>query len=433
MPASEASSPAPFSEPLLPQLSLPSSPYYTAKHHRLRSYVRNFVDTVLAPHAPEWEQAGQVPDHVFRQFCAAGLNIVRPLVDVADAGGVASPAGIGLEEWDTWCSVIQGDELSRLGWCGVTWGLSGGNSIGCPPIARFGTAEQRQKWLPRVARGEIRFCLGITEPDAGSDVANIKTRASKERGVYVVNGAKKWITNGIWADYCTTAVRTGGSGHGGVSLLVVPLKAKGVTRRRMENTGVHASGSTYITFEDVEVPLDHLIGEENDGFKLVMSNFNPERLSLATAALRLSRVCAHDAYRYACDRETFGKKLIDHEPIRNKFAEMGLSIEPAHAFLEQLIYIIDTSQKTGVPVNVGGMTALLKVMSTRCLEKVCRDAQQIMGGAGYSKTGRGARIEQISRDVRVHVVGGGSEEIMTSLAVRQEARDVKLRAQRSKM
>jgi len=192
-------------------------------------------------------------------------------------------------------------------------------------------------------------------------------------------------------------------------------------------------GSTYITFEDVEVPLDHLLGEENKGFPLIMSNFNPERLSLATAALRLSRVCVRDAYEYACDRETFGKKLIEHDAIRQKFATFGLLIEPAHAFLEQLCYIIEQSRVTGKEVNIGGMTALLKVISTRCLEKVCREAQQIMGGAGYAKSGRGARIEQISRDVRVHVVGGGSEEIMSSLAVRQEARDVQIRARANKI
>jgi alkylation response protein AidB-like acyl-CoA dehydrogenase len=161
-----------------------------------------------------------------------------------------------------------------------------------------------------------------------------------------------------------------------------------------------------------------------------MSNFNPERLSLATAAIRLSRVCAYDAYTYACERETFGKKLIDHPGIKAKIATFGLLIEPAQAFLEQLCYIIETSRVSGKEVNIGGMTALLKVMSTRCLEKVCREAQQIMGGAGYTKSGKGARIEQISRDVRVHVVGGGSEEIMSDLAVRQEARDVKLRAAR---
>jgi alkylation response protein AidB-like acyl-CoA dehydrogenase len=176
--------------------------------------------------------------------------------------------------------------------------------------------------------------------------------------------------------------------------------------------------------------VENLLGRENHGFQLIMSNFNPERLALATAALRLARVCAQDAYTYACDRETFGKKLIEHASIKSKIASFGLLIEPAHAFLEQLCYIIETARVTGQEVNVGGMTALLKVMSTRCLEQVCREAQQIMGGAGYAKTGRGARIEQISRDVRVHVVGGGSEEIMLDLAVRQEARDVKLRAQK---
>lgn len=428
-----SSAPAPFAEPLLPQLDLANNPYYTDKHHKLRAYVRNFVNTELLPHAQEWEQAGQVPDSVRQKFCDAGFAIVRPVVDEEDAGGVTPPAKIPHKEWDTLCSVIVGDELARLGWCGVTWGLSGGNGIGCPPIARFGTKAQRKRWLPKAARGELRFCLGITEPEGGSDVANIRTTAERKGNHYIVNGSKKWITNGIWADFCTTAVRTGGPGHAGISLLVVPLKLPGVTVRRMENQGVNASGSTFITFDDVHVPHDHLLGQENGGFRLIMSNFNPERLSLATAALRLSRVCVQDAYEYACERETFGRKLIEHEAIRMKFATFGLLIEPAHAFLEQLCHIIEQSRLSGKEINIGGMTALLKVMSTRCLEKVCREAQQIMGGAGYSKSGRGARIEQISRDVRVHVVGGGSEEIMSSLAVRQEARDVKLRAEKSKL
>ena len=426
---------APFSEALLPQLDLPSSAnlYYKPKHDRLRKYVRDFVETELAPHAAEWEASGQVPEPVRRLYCSKGFTVVHPVRDVADTGGIRLPADIPYEEWDTWCGVIVGDELNRLGYVGVIWGLAGGNGIGCPPISKFGTREQRQKWLPGAAKGDLRFCLGITEPDGGSDVANIRTTAEKRGNVYVVNGSKKWITNGIWADYCTTAVRTGGNGAAGISLLIVPLKAQGVRTRRMDNTGVHASGSTYITFEDVEVPIDHLLGRENHGFPMIMSNFNPERLSLATAALRLSRVCAQDAYQYACERETFGKPLIEHPAIKAKIAKFGLLIEPAHAFLEQLVHIVETGRVSGKEVNVGGMTALLKVMSTRCLEKVCREAQQIMGGAGYAKTGRGARIEQISRDVRVHVVGGGSEEIMLDLAVRQEARDVKARATTAKM
>ncbi|RMD45057.1 hypothetical protein DV735_g230, partial [Chaetothyriales sp. CBS 134920] len=423
--------PAPFSEPLLPQLDLPTNLYHTAKHERLRAFVRNYVDTCLAPYAQEWEEKGEVPGEVRTKHCQLGFAVVHPIIDPADAGGVELPAGIPYKEWDTWCSVICSDEFARLGWSGPIWGLTSGNSIGCPPISRFGTAEQRQRWLPKTARGEIRFCLGITEPDAGSDVANIKTTAIRKGDKYIVNGSKKWITNGIWCDYCTAAVRTGGPHHGGISLLVIPLKnQKGVTTRRMYNQGVHASGSTFIEFDDVEVPIENLIGPENGGFALIMSNFNPERLSLATMSIRLSRVCILDAYNYALERETFGKKLIEHHGIKQKFAEMGALVEPAQAFLDQLCYIIETSRTSGVEVRIGGMTALLKVMSTRCLEKVVRECRQILGGAAYNKSGKGARLEQISRDVGVHVIGGGSEEIMTDLAVREEARDVVRRAKK---
>lgn len=191
------------------------------------------------------------------------------------------------------------------------------------------------------------------------------------------------------------------------------------------------TGSTLLIFEDVEVPAENMVGPENGAWSIIMSNFNPERLNIAAAAIRLARVCATDSYLYACRRETFGKPLIEHPHIRSKIAGFGLQIEPAQAMFDQICYIIESGRISGKPVNVGGMSALLKIVSTRCLEHVCREAQQIMGGAGYARTGPGARIEQISRDVRVHVVGGGSEEIMMDLAARQEIRDVKLRAAQS--
>ena len=240
------SAPAPFSEPLLPQLDLPTNPYYNPKHHALRAFVRNYIDTDIAPYAQEWEQKGEVPESVRQKHCSLGFAVTHPIIDPTDTGGVKLPNGIPYDDWDVWCGVIVGDEFNRLGWCGPMWGLGGGNGIGCPPISRFGTQEQRQRWLPKVARGEIRFCLGITEPDGGSDVANIKTTAIRKGVKYIVNGSKKWITNGIWADYVTAAVRTGGPQHAGISLLVVPLKnTKGVTTRRMYNQGVHASGKLF--------------------------------------------------------------------------------------------------------------------------------------------------------------------------------------------
>ncbi|KAJ5737008.1 uncharacterized protein N7483_002133 [Penicillium malachiteum] len=418
---------APYSEPLLLQLDI-RNPYYTNLHHNLRAWIRDYVEREIAPSAQEWENAGQVPKEAYKRHCQLGFNIVSPLTTEENAGGISLPGNVPHDKWDTWCSLIVTDELTRVGFVGPIWGLGGGNSIGCPPIARFGTPEQQRRWLPGVAKGDIRFCLGITEPDAGSDVANISTTAKREGDHYIVNGAKKWITNGLWADFCTAAVRTGGPGRSGISVLVIPLAAEGVTRRRMFNSGVNASGSTFIELDDVRVPAENLIGEENKGFPLILSNFNPERLALACASLRLARVCAEDAFNYAIQRETFGSPLIKKQAIQSKIFKFGLMIEPAYAYMEQLVNIIELTKDRPVDdVKIGGQTALLKVMSTRALEKSVREAQQIFGGAGYNKAGKGARIEQISRDARVHVVGGGSEEIMQGLALQEETKALRTR------
>ncbi|KAL3420367.1 acyl-dehydrogenase [Phlyctema vagabunda] len=426
---------APYAEPLWYSRNV--SPHYNESHRKLRAAVRRYVDDELLPNAFEWEEAGRVPDAVFKRHAELGYLALS-----TDLEGVVLPGNVSREKWDEWHNVIVTDELSRIGYTGVIWGLGGGNGIGVPPIVNFGTAAQKAQYLPGVADGSIRFCLGITEPDAGSDVANIKTTALRQGDQYIVNGTKKWITNGIWADFVTAAVRTGGPGASGISLLIIPLKAAGVSKRQMHNSGVGASGSTFITFDDVRVPVANLVHKENRGFEVIMSNFNAERKSIATSAIRLSRVCVEDAWKHACMRETFGKKLIENAIIRAKFVRMGRMIEPAWAFLEQLTWLIEMSKKDdSKSIRIGGMTAMLKVVSTRCLEKCVREAQQIMGGLGYARGGKGGRIEAISRDVRVMAVGefkvplnwyikrltvegGGSEEIMSELAIREESKDL---------
>lgn len=158
---------APYSEPLLPQLDV-QNPYYTDLHHNLRAWVRDYVDTSIAPYAAEWEAAGQVPESVRRRHCELGFSIVHPLTTEENAAGLSLPGNVPRDKWDTWCSLIVSDELTRVGYVGVIWGLGGGNGIGCPPVAKFGTPEQQNRWLPGVAKGDIRFCLGITEPDGTS-------------------------------------------------------------------------------------------------------------------------------------------------------------------------------------------------------------------------------------------------------------------------
>ncbi|RDL31528.1 putative acyl-CoA dehydrogenase [Venustampulla echinocandica] len=389
--------PTPYAEPLWYSRNV--SPHYTDSHRKLR--------------------AAAFKRHAELGYLALSTGL----------SNVPLPGGIPFEEWDSWHTLIVSDELTRVGYTGVSWGLGGGNGIGVPPIVNFGTQALKDKFLPGVADGSIRFCLGITEPDAGSDVANIKTTAIRKGDQYIVNGSKKWITNGIWADYVTAAVRTGGPGATGISLLIIPLAAPGVSRRLMHNSGVGASGSTFITLDDVSVPVSNLIHKENRGFEVIMSNFNAERKAIATQSIRLSRVCVEDAWQHACTRETFGKKLIENPIIRAKFVKMGRMIEPAQAFLEQLTWLIELERKNegngASDVRIGGMTAMLKVVSTRCLEKCVREAQQVMGGLGYARGGKGGRIEAISRDVRVMAVGGGSEEIMSELAIREETKDLR--------
>ncbi|KAJ5894685.1 Acyl-CoA dehydrogenase AFT10-1 [Penicillium taxi] len=427
MPPTPGAHASPYSELFTPR----GIGHHTEIHHNLRAYIRHYVETSLAPYAQEWEIKGGIPEEVRMRHCELGFNIMHPL----HVAGLSLPGNVPFGKWDIWCSLIVIEELTRVGFVGVIWGLGAGNTIGCPPIAKHGTPEQQKRWLPGVAKGDIRFCLGITEPDAGSDVARIKTTARRDGDVYIVNGGKKWITNGVWADFCTAAVRTGGLGAEGISLLVIPLNATGVTRHRMYNSGVNASGSTLIIFDEVRVPVENLIGEENNGFKLIMSNFHAERIALSCASIRLARVCVEDAYNYAVQRETFGVPLIERQVIQAKIFEIGLSIEPAYAFLEHLVSVLqqindklsDDSTIRAVPISIvpahlissfQGMIGLLKVTSTRALEKSVREAQQILGGAGYSKSGKGARIEQISRDARVHVIGGGSEEIMMGMSIR---------------
>ncbi|KAF7168501.1 hypothetical protein CNMCM6106_003668 [Aspergillus hiratsukae] len=431
IPANNMSSTAsntPFADPLW--LNRTYSPYYTASHRRLQREVREYVDTYIAPFCEEWEQQGWVPIEVQTRHAELGYTAVAAFPLAKDyLRGQRLPGDIDPGEWDGFHDLIVIDELARCGYLGIVWALGCGNSIGGPPVINFGNEEQRRRFLPDMLTGKARFCLGVTEPDAGSDVAGITTTAERKGDVYIVNGAKKWITNGIFADYCTAGVRTGGEGIRGISALVIPLKAPGVTCRKIKNSGVEASGSTYIEFDQVQVPVANLLGQENNGFHIIMNNFNHERLWLACTSLRMARVCAEDAYKHAISRETFGKKLIENQVIRSKFSAMGRSLDSAYAWMEQLVYMSEMARKDGRDIAMGGLFANLKVLAGRTLEMVNREAQQVMGGLGYSKNGRGARIEQISRDVRVMVVGGGSEEILSDLAVREEIRAMARKAQ----
>jgi len=398
------------------------SPYYSESHKKWRAALRQFVDKEVTPHCHDWDENKRVPIEMWNRMYTAGIlpaviGSPWPVEYVGDnlAGGVKAA------DFDYFHEMIMIDELARCGSAGVLWAFQGGLAIGLPPIRNFGSQYLKDKCMKECLMGNKIICLAITEPYAGSDVANLLTTAKKtaDGKHYIVNGEKKWITNGVFADYFTVAVRTGGEGMGGVSLLLVEKKFPGVTTRQMQCSGVWPSGTTYITFEDVKVPVENLIGKENEGFKYVMYNFNHERWAMCCQATRFARVCYEEAFKYAHKRKTFGKFLIEHPVIRMKLANMARLVEATYAWLESVTYQLSVMTKQESALRLGGPIALLKAQTTTTFEYCAREAAQIFGGLSYTRGGQGEKVERLYREVRAYAIPGGSEEIMLDLGMRQ--------------
>jgi acyl-CoA dehydrogenase len=377
----------------------PPSPFMKETHHAWRRELRRFIDREIVPHVEEWEEAEEIPLSLYKK--ASDFGLLRMGYPEA-YGGIS-------EGLDRFHGIVTSEELSRIGAGGVTASLMV-HGIGLPPILARGTDAMKQKIAPSVLAGDKRISLAITEPSGGSDVAQLKTRARRDGDHFVVDGSKMFITGGMRADYFTTAVRTGGEGLGGVSLLLIEADRPGVSRTKLKKQGWWASDTAAVYFDSVRVPAENLIGGENQGFVGIVHNFNGERLGMAAGATGSARVCLEEAVKWAQQRETFGKRLADHQVIRHKIAEMVRQINASTAYLEMCAWRVMNGETPAADL------ALLKVQATLTLEFCAREAMQILGGAGYM---RGSRVERIYREVRVNAIGGGSEEILRDLAARQ--------------
>ncbi|MCJ1364641.1 hypothetical protein MMC16_003755 [Acarospora aff. strigata] len=417
--------PIPFSEP--PYLAGLPSPYYTSSHLRWQKACRLFIEENLLKHAIEWEKEETVPDSVFQKFAAANMlvpSLPAPLpVEWLKRLGVHEMlGGVKVEEWDYLHTAIYTDEMARSGLAGPSGSLTTGIAFGVPPILKFGNKQLKERFLPDLLLGKKRICIAITEPGAGSDVANIQTTAVKtEDGKhYIVNGTKKWITNGIWSEYASMAVRTGGPGPSGLSMLVVPLKGyPGVNMRRLKVAGQISAGTTFIELDDVQVPVENLIGEEGLGMRYIMTNFNHERLTIAIGVTRQARVALGAAFEYCMKREAFGKTLMDQPVVRHRLAKCGAELESQWAWVEQFVYQMTKLSKAEADVELGGLTALAKAQAGRVLDECARCAVLLFGGNGFTRSGQGELVEMIYREVPGARIPGGSEDVMMDLAVRQ--------------
>jgi len=375
-----------------------ANPHFTEEHDTWRGALRRFIDTEIMPYAGDWDEAGAMPNELWPKAAEVGLL------------GLGYPEQFGGTSADSWHSWIVNEELSRVGVGGISASLMV-HGIGLPPVINWGPEWMQAEVAPPVLNGEKWISLGITEPGGGSDVANLSTTAVRDGDHFVVSGSKTYITGGMRANWVSTAVRTGGSGAGGVSMLLIPTDAEGFSRTPLDRKmGWWASDTATLYFDEVRVPVANLIGAENEGFRVIMTNFNSERMGMAAAMEAYGRVCLEEAVAWATERKTFGKRLADHQVIRHKIAQMKQQLNATQAYI-RLCY---ESIESGTP-NPGDI-ALLKVQASEVMEFCAREAMQILGGLGYM---RGNRVERIYREVRVNAIGGGSEEIMRDLATRQ--------------
>jgi acyl-CoA dehydrogenase len=379
------------------QAAPPKSPFYTGEHEAFRATIRRFVEREIAPFADEWDEAGEFPRALYRKAAAVGIL------------GLGYPEEFGGTPTDPFYAIVLSQELARAGAGGIVASLLS-HTIGLPPIARSGSPEMKARVVPQVLSGEKISALAITEPDGGSDVASLGTTARREGDCYRVNGGKMFITSGMRADFYTVAVRTGGAGTGGISLLLIERGTPGFTQAPLKKMGWWASDTAALHFDDCRVPAENLIGEENGGFRSIMLNFNGERIGMAAGCNGFSMVCLEEAARWARQRIVFGRPLIEQQVIRHKLVDMAMRINATQAYLEALAWRVQHGQ---VPV---ADIAMLKNQATQTMAFCASEAVQIHGGMGFM---RGTKVERIYREVKVNAIGGGTEEIMKELAARQ--------------
>lgn len=375
------------------------SPHYDDTHDALARSVAEFIAREAKPHIDAWEAAGEVPREFHMLAGEAGL---LGLGFPERFGGT----GAGINQFH---KLVMVDETARCGAGGVQAGLYT-HMVALPLLIDHAASHICDEIAPKVISGEAILAIGVTEPSGGSDVAALRTTARRDGSDYVINGSKTFITNGMRADYVIAAVRTGGDGMEGISLLVVPTAAEGFSRTGLLKMGWHASDTATLHFDNVRVPADHLLGAEGHGLKPLLANFNGERLQAAQQCASFARIAHEEAVEWAATRVTFGQTLGSHPVIRSKLADMKREIDATQAWIDLCAWQMDNGLAAAADV------ALLKVQATRMFEKILREAAQVLGGASFV---RGTLTERIYREVRVVAIGGGSEEILLDLAGRQ--------------
>ena len=367
------------------------------EHELFRKSLRRFVQEEIAPHVDEWEELEEIPRELFRRMAELGfLGLEYPRV----YGGAGA---------DFWMTVVLAEELARCRSGGVAFSVIVHTDMSSPWLARLGTAEQRQRYLPAIISGEKVCALAITEPGAGSDMAGLVTRARRDGAQWVITGAKTFITNGVYGDLYFVAAKTSDSGprHGQLSQFLVERPTPGVTvNRKLKKTGMWASDTAELTFDEVRVPAENLIGEEGRGFYQLSDGLQRERLLAAVLSVAAAQQALEDTRDYLRQRRAFGAPLAGLQALRHRLADMATSVQAARRLTYHAASLFAAEEECVSDVSMA------KLFATEMVNRVAYEAVQLHGGYGYM---REMPIERFARDYRLWTIAAGTSEIMREI------------------
>lgn len=369
--------------------------YFTEEHELFRSSLRAFLEKEVRPHIDEWEEARRIPRYIWKEMGKMGFL------------GLSYPEKYGGMGLDFFYDVVFNEELGRMNSGGFAITQQVTQYMSSPYILKFGSEYLKQKYLPGVISGELIGCIGITEPGAGSDAANIQTRALRQGDHYVVTGSKTFITNGVYGDFIVTVVKTDPeAGTAGVSLLVIDRQSEGVSARKLKKLGWHASDTAELSFDQVKVPAENLIGQEGRGFYYLMNGLQLERLCAVPAGVSACEYALERTLQYMAERHAFGRPINKFQVLRHRIAQMAAEVEAAKAFSYHCCSMYANN------VYDVKLCSMAKLLVTELCEKVATQCLQMFGGYGFMEDYPMARMY---RDVRVGTIGGGSSEIMREI------------------
>lgn len=380
-------------------LTAPSR-YFTQDHEIFREQVRSFVQKEISPHIDQWEQEELFPKSLYRRMGELGFL------------GIRYPEKYGGSAEDIWMTLVFCEELCRCRAWGLPMSVLVHTDMSSTHIARYGNDAQREQYLVPMITGEKVCAIAVSEPAAGSDVGGIQATAVKDGDSYVINGAKIFITNSVHADvFCVAAKTTKDVGHRGISMFIVERETPGFQLvKKLKKLGNNTSDTGELLFEDVRIPRKNLIGEEGKGFYYIMGNFQDERLIAASMAVSASQQAFEDTLRYVRERKTFGKRVIDHQAVGHRLADLATELEAAR---QLTYYAADALQRGG---DASTEVSMAKLFASEMANRLAYQCLQLHGGYGYMQE---FPIERFFRDIRLSPIGGGTSEVMRDIIARR--------------